>query len=77
MTIQQSIFAIILSASASRAWFPEKKLRLSEFMKFDENYDYRNIFNNIWYSYSYHGYLTGRFQSESMQNAIQNTGHEA
>ena len=77
MTIQQSIFAIILSASASRACFPEKKLRLSEFMKFDENCDYRNIFNNIWYSYSYHGYLTDRFQSESMQNAIQNTGHEA
>ena len=46
-------------------------------MKFDENYDYRNIFNNIWSSYSYHGYLTGRFQSETMQNAIQNTGHEA
>ena len=46
-------------------------------MKFDENCDYRNIFNNIWSSYSYHGYLTGRFQSETMQNAIQNTGHEA
>ena len=77
MTIQQSIFAIVLNTSASRACSPEKKLRLSEFMKFDENYDYRNIFNNTWSSYSYHGYLTGRFQSETMQNAIQNTGHEA
>ena len=47
MTIQQSIFAIVLNTSASRACSPEKKLRLSEFMKFDENYDYRNIFNNI------------------------------
>ena len=47
MTIQQSIFAIVLNTSASRACSPEKKLRLSEFMKFDENYDYRNISNNI------------------------------
>ena len=46
-------------------------------MKFDKNYDYLNIFNNIRSSSSYHGYLTGRFQSESIQNPIQNTGHEA
>ena len=45
-------------------------------MKFDKNYDYRNIFNNIRSSSSYYGYLIGSFQSESMQNAIQNTGHE-
>ena len=48
-------------------------------MKFDKNYDIRNIFNNIRSSSSYHGYLIGRFQgSESIQqNATQNTGHEA
>ena len=42
-------------------------------MKFDKNYDYRIIFSNIRSSFSYHGYLIGYFQSES----IQNTGHVA
>ena len=43
-------------------------------MKFDENYDFRNIFNNIRSSSSYHGYPIARFQSESIQqNAIQKT----
>ena len=46
-------------------------------MEFDKNYDYRNIFNNIRSSSSYRGYLISRFESESIQNAIQNTGHEA
>ena len=47
-------------------------------MKFDKNYDFRNIFSNIQSSYSYHGYLIGRFQSALIQqNATQNTGHEA
>ena len=46
-------------------------------MKFDKNYDYRNIFNNIRLSSSYRGYLIGPFQSESIQNAMQNTGQEA
>ena len=46
-------------------------------MKFDKNYDYRNIFNNFRSSSSYHDYLIGRFQSESIQKAKQNTGHEA
>ena len=45
-------------------------------MKFDKNYDYRNIFNNIRSSSSYLGYLIGRFQSESIQNAMQNAGQE-
>ena len=45
-------------------------------MKFDKNYDYRNIFNKMQSSSSYHDYLIGRFQSESIQNALQNTGHE-
>ena len=46
-------------------------------MEFDKHYDYRNIYNNTLSSSSYHGCLIGRFQSESIQNAIQNTGHEA
>ena len=46
-------------------------------MKFDKNYNYRDIFNNIRSDSSYHGYLINRFQSESIQNVIQNTGHEA
>ena len=46
-------------------------------MKFDKNYDFCNIFNNIRPSFSYHGYLIGRFQLELIQNAIQNTEHEA
>ena len=46
-------------------------------MKLDKNYDFRNISNNIQSSSSYHGYLISRFQSESIQNAIQNTEHEA
>ena len=36
-------------------------------MKFDKNYNYRNIFNNIRSSSSYHGYVIGRFEwPESM-----------
>ena len=46
-------------------------------MKCDKNYEHRNIFNNIWSISSNPGYLIGRFQSEPMQNAMQNTGHEA
>ena len=34
-------------------------------MEFDKIYDYRNIFNNIRPSSSYHGYLIGRYPSES------------
>ena len=41
-------------------------------------YDFRNMFNNIRSSSSYHGYLIGRFQSELIQQTVtQNTGHEA
>ena len=40
-------------------------------MKFDTNCGYGNIFNNIRSSSSYHDYLIDRFQSESIQNAIQ------
>ena len=47
-------------------------------MKFDKNYDFRNIFNNIRSRSSDHGYPIDRFQPESIQqNATQNTGHEA
>ena len=46
-------------------------------MKFDKNYNYRNIFNNIRSSSSYHGYLIGRFQSKLIQNTTENTGHVA
>ena len=42
-------------------------------MKFDKIYDYRNIFNNIQSSSSYPGYLIGRFQSESIQDAMQHS----
>ena len=46
-------------------------------MKSDKNYNYRNIFSNIRSSSSYNDDLIGRFQSKLIQNAIQNTGHEA
>ena len=46
-------------------------------MKFDKNYDYGNVFNNIQASSSYQGYLIGRSQPESIQNVIQNTKHVA
>ena len=46
-------------------------------MKSDKNYNYRNIFNNIRSSSSYYGHLIGCFQSESIENAIKNTLHEA
>ena len=45
-------------------------------MKFDKNYNYRNIFDKIRSDSSYHGYLIDRFQSKSIQKVIQNTGHE-
>ena len=46
-------------------------------MKFDKNYDFRNIFSNIRSSFSYYGYLIARFQLELiLQNATQDTGQE-
>ena len=47
-------------------------------MKFDKNYDFRNIFSNIRSSSSYYSYLIGRFQLELIQqNDPQDTGQEA
>ena len=46
-------------------------------MKFDKNYDYLNIFNNMRSSFNYHGYLIGRFQSESIDLDTQRRQIEA